>query len=271
MTSAGTASESAFLVAAPPYVPLTRRPRPPRDWRLAPWVLLVVIAGYAAVAWLWYVSSRVRRVASPASISVFFIDAVPAHPPPPELLPPPLPRVPTPARGARTAPHGRDAITVTFGPAPRLNLYTRDGQVRAAPPVPPGSGVPAYRTPPPQGASILAPRSPITYKPTRFNKDWAPDHQTLLGRTVGRAIGNLVDKTTTRKAIKLPGGKQIHCRINPLLLQLGCGNEPPPAPSAKYENDPRLSLPPVETVTGDKVPQPAASRSATAPPSAATH
>lgn len=146
---------------------------------------------------------------------------------------------------------------------PPLDLYGRDGEVRLPPDSLKKAGpAPAYSAPEIKGSQIYSGKSPIPYKPTRFDKDWAPVNESLGAKTVGRAVDKAVEKTTVKKTIHLPGGIKIHCAVAPLLLMAaGCrGDTPPPPP--KNDNDIRLSMPPPETLTGKKVVLPKSASSA---------
>lgn len=161
------------------------------------------------------------------------------------------------------------AATLESSEGHPLDLYNAQGQVRLAPGSAPPGSAPAYRTPELKGSQIGGGKPPITYKPTRFNKDWAPVNESLGAKTVGRAIDKAVEKTTIKKTIHLPGGIKLHCALSPLALFAGCkGDEPAPPP--KNDKDIRLSMPPAQTLTGKKVPVPSSASSVPPPASAST-
>jgi hypothetical protein len=263
---------------APPYVRLTQRGSPPRERRRM-WVLLaVVLAAPVLLAWIAYLILRpapYQRNARNVG-QILLIEPTSEPPAPPPLVPPPpLPGQPAPApRRLPYVPPAKGAIRATLEGAKGqpLELYDQNGQIRlpsgtAQKPAP----APAYSAPGITGSHIYSGESPIPYKPTRFNKDWAPDKESLGAKTVGRAFEKAVEATTVKKTVKLPGGVKLHCAISPLLLMAGgagCkGDNPPPPPN--NDNDIRLSMPPAETLTGKKVPLPK-SASSVAHPATAT-
>jgi hypothetical protein len=255
-----------------PYVRLTQRGRPPRQWRSWWMLLALVLAGHVLLAWLAWLILRpapYRRLEGGA-FRVTLIEPAPELPlPPPLLPPPPLPGQPAPPPVHRERP-APGAITATMEgvKTPPLNLYDSNGQIGLSS----GAGkqpAPAYREPALQGSHIYSGASPVPYKPTRFNKDWAPLNETLGARTIGRAFDKAVEKTTLEKTVKLPGGIRVHCAVAPLLLMaMGCQVDPPPPPA--NDDDIRLSMPPPETLTGKKVPLPAPASSVRPSPSASS-
>lgn len=259
-------------VAAPPYVRLTQRGRPPRERRRM-WILLaVVLTAHLLLAWVAYLILRPAPYHRDARdvVQIFLIQPTaeaPAPPPPPLVPPPPLPGQPAPPpRRPHYVPPAKGAIRATLEGAKGapLDLYDRNGQVRLpslAPRKP--APAPAYSAPGITGSHIYSGKSPIPYKPTRFNKDWAPANQSLGAKAaakVGEVFDKAVDKTTLKKTIKV-GGTKLHCAVSPLLLGAGCAPEPPPPPP-KNDDDIRLSMPPAETLTGKKVSLPKSASSA---------
>ena len=253
----GVGRDAAADLSGLPYVRLTQRVEPPRD-RRGLWVLLaIVLLAHAVLVWLaWLVLRPAHpRRSEGGVIAISLIEPGPGVPPPPPLVaPPPLPGQPPPRR-VHYEPPAKGAISATLEGTkpPRLELYGSNGQIR----LPPNASrqaapEPAYSAPAIQGSHIYSGKSPIPYKPTRFNKDWAPDKQSLGAKTIGRAFDKAVDKTTLKKTIHLPGGIKVHCAISPLILLAGCAGDPP-QPPASNEDDIRLSMPPPETLTGKKV------------------
>jgi hypothetical protein len=271
----GVATAAGDDIAAPPYVRITQRGRPPRDRRRA-WILMaVVLAAHVLLAWVAYLVLRPPPYHRDEGsvFAVTLIEPTPGLPPPPPLVaPPPLPgQAPSgaPPRRLHYVPPAKGAMSATLEgvKGPPLDLYGPEGQIR----LPPGSSskatpAPAYSTPGIKGSQIYSGKSPVPYKPTRFNKDWAPVNESLGAKTVGRAFDKAVDATTVQKAFHTQGGRQVQCVVSPLILLLGCGSVPPPAP--KNDNDIRLSMPPPETLTGKKVLLPKSASSAAKPASA---
>jgi hypothetical protein len=98
----------------------------------------------------------------------------------------------------------------------------------------------------PQGDTrVMSHDNPITYQATRFDGDWAK------GNTVDQALQKIVDKTTVKKTVRLPGGVRVHCAV--FLLFGGCSGEPPAPPSAK-DGDERLSMAPAKSLAPDPHP-----------------
>jgi hypothetical protein len=266
----GVERDAAAELSGLPYVRLTQRVAAPRE-RRSLWVLLaIVLLAHVVLVWLaWLVlGPSPYRHEERGVIAVSLIEPGSNQPPPPPLVePPPLPGQPPPRR-VPYEPPAKGAISATLEGTkePPLELYRSNGQVR----LPSGSGpatpTPAYSAPAIPYSHISSGKSPIPYKPTRFNKYWAPDKQSLGAKTIGRAFDKAVDKTSVKKTIHLPGGIKIHCAIMPLLLAAGCGGDAP-QPPASNEDDIRLSLPPPETLTGKKVVVPKSASSTQPAPS----
>lgn len=268
----GVARDVAAGFATLPYVRLTQRVPPPRDHRHV-WLLLVlVLAGHVLLVWLtWLILRPSPSTRNEADVTVVtLIEPTGALPPPPPLVPPPpLPGQPPPPPLRHHVPPAQGAISATLegSQGQPLQLYQSNGQIRL-PPSPPTSA-PVYRAPELHGSQIYNGKSPITYKPTIFNKSWAPINQSLGARTVGRAFDKAVDKTTVQKTVTLPGGIKVHCAVSPLVLFLGCGPSAP-QPPPKNDNDVRLSMPPPQTLTGKKVPLPDSASSTATPASSSS-
>ncbi len=258
------------------WVRLSQREKPPRDLRRMWWVLALVLVGHAVVVWLVWATPP-RRVASRQAIEVTLIEPESALPPPPPLVPPPPLQgqaapapAPPPVRIRRPVPRAPGSMTATMesSEGKPLDLYGTQGQIRLPQNGPSSSAAPAYRAPEPKGAPVLTIKNPVKYKPTRFNKDWAPLNQTKGGKL----LDEVIDKTTIKKTVRLPTGDRVHCYISPVLIfaggLLGCSGEIPPPP--KNDNDIRLSMPPPETLTGKKVPLPSSASSTNPPASAAS-
>ena len=208
-------------------------------------VLGLLLHGVFAVV-AWYGMRPPPRPVPPTTpdqfMQVRFIDSelvaparAPAPPPPPLLpLPPRTPPVP-PAKGALVVRPPPVAATV-----PRLF----DAMGRPLLPAPAASApTPGYVQRMPQGdARIMQQDSPIKYQPTRFAGDWNRG-----GSSIDHALTKLVDKTTVKKTIRLPGGIRIHCAVALAMLAGGCAGDPPRQPSAK-DGDERLNMAPASSL-----------------------
>lgn len=263
--------DAAAELASLPYVRLTQRTPVPRDRRTL-WILLaLVLLAHVVLVWLaWRILRPSPYRHGELNVIAVMLIEPPANvpPPPPLLAPPPLPgqRGPLPPPVHREAP-AKGAIQAQMqGLAPPpLTLYQSNGQIRI-PPSASTAPTPAYRAPGIKGSQIYSGTSPLPYKPTPFNKDWAPDKESLGQKTIGRAVDKVIEKTTVTKTVHLPGGIKLHCALSPLALFAGCkGDDPQPPP--KNDDDIRLSMPPAETLTGKKVEIPASASSVPPPPS----
>ena len=100
----------------------------------------------------------------------------------------------------------------------------------------------------------------ISYKPTRFEKDWTPEGESSIDTALRRAV----EKTTLTHTFHLPRGIRVKCVVMPLLPMslLGCGGaDPPPKPVDSKVYD-RLHLAPAKPLAPAA---PAASSAAPAP------
>jgi hypothetical protein len=161
------------------------------------------------------------------------------------LAPPPdMPTLPPRPRPPREAP-APGAMTLQLPATPTApQLYDEHGQP-LLPDSPANTSAPDYVQRLPQGdRRIMQHRSPVTYKPTRFEQDWGQGDN-----SVDDALQKLVDKTTVKKVIRLPGGIRVHCAVSLAMLAGGCGGEPPAAASAKV-GDERLSMAPARSLDG---------------------
>jgi hypothetical protein len=245
------------------------REPPPERWR---WglALFLTFVFHVVLIVLVRLEMRPRYIAPPPStyesaitVNLYEAPTVPTEapaPPPPIELPPLRTREVSP-RQTHVEQRNPAAINATIGetqPAPRL--YNKQGQALLPPPS--SAATPEYATPEPSEPSLMKHTTPLPYQSTRFNKDWAPDKESLGQKAFRKAV----DATTAQKTVRLPGGIKIKCVASPLMLAFGCGPQPPPPPP-KNDNDMRLSLPPPVSLTGKKVDVPAAASSSSPKPS----
>lgn len=248
---------------------------PPRERGRIVIALVLVIIFHIVVIVLLKFEMRPRLVALPeahapdSAMQVTLYEAPQqistVTPPPPAIeLPPVRTREASPRR-ARAEPRQPNSITATIGETQpsRPRIYGAQGQVL----LPPSSvaAMPDYTTPQPQEPGLMKHTTPLSYHATQFDKDWAPDHESVGARAFRRAV----DATTKEKTIRLPGGVKVKCAVSPLLIAAGCGPMPPPPPP-KNDDDLRLSMPPARSLTGEKVSVPAAPSTAATPAKAAT-
>ncbi len=145
-------------------------------------------------------------------------------PPPPQVLPDmqvhaPQARAPKPRTTPEAVAPPPPPVREKANPqAAAAELFNHQGEViLPAGAASAGTAVPDYQ------AGILhsdsrpnEPQSPIAYKPTRFEKDWAPANENVLQKAVRKT---LIEGTV----MKLPGGVRIKCAVSPLALAGGCG------------------------------------------------
>jgi hypothetical protein len=220
-------------------------------------VLLHVLFG--VVIWFemqWPPARAVVATGPEQAMEIRFIAVAPPAPAAPDIPPPPAsppPRPSTPALAPtrvpprKPEPAAKDAMTMQVPAAPPVHLFDNNGQ----PQLPPAAAtapapVPGYVQRTPQGDTrIMRHDNPIKYQATRFDDGWGK------GNAVDQTLQKLVDKTTLKKTIRLPGGIRVHCAV--FLLFAGCGGEPPPPPSAK-DGDERLSMAPAKPLAADPHP-----------------
>lgn len=268
----GMFRDAAAEVSDLPYVRLTQRAPVRRDRRPLWMLLALVLLAHAVLGWLvWrFIHPARDRQDDKHVIAVMLIEPSANPAPPPRFAPPPgrEPARPPPPRFVHHEAPAKGAIQARLQGArePVLQLYRSNGEIRIPPGAASTASVPDYRAAEIKGSRIDSGKSPIPYTPTRFDKDWAPDHESLGARTVGRAVDKVIDKTTLKKTVHLPGGIKLHCAVSPLALFAGCsGDDPQPPP--KNDDDIRLSMPPPETLTGKKVRVPASASSVPPPAS----
>ncbi|OOG59881.1 hypothetical protein B0E48_03600 [Rhodanobacter sp. C03] len=227
--------------------------REARSERRSRWLALVVAAllhlPFLLVIWFEMrpPAPTVQVVRPEEVLQVRFITRAP----PVAVKPPPVPAPPAAPPRALPKPRepvSKDAMTVqlpTPKPVDTSSLYDQNGKPRL--PAPAASApTPGYVQNRPQGdMQVMQHDSPVKYQATRFENDWSGN-----GNAVDNALQKLVDKTTVKKTINLPGGVRIHCGISIAMLAGGCGGDPPPPPSAK-DGDERLSMAPAKPLAVD--------------------
>ena len=247
---------------------------PPRErWRLG-LALLLTILFHVVLVVLVRLEMRPRLLPPPLAtadnnnaISVNLYEAPlasAAAPAPPPIDLPPVRTREVSTRQVRAQPPTPGHMTATIGETqPSPKLFGAQGQALLPPPA--ASVTPAYAAPTPTEPGLMKHSTPLPYQSTRFNKDWAPDKESLGQKAFRRAA----DATTVQHTFRLPGGIKITCGVSPLMLAAGCGPQPPPPPP-KNDNDIRLSLPPARTLTGKKVVVPGVPSSSALPAKAST-
>ena len=218
-------------------------PVDPAQRRLA-WMLALLLHGlFVFLAWYAMRPAAPPPAATEEIMQVrLFSDTVAAYaPPPPLALPPPPPAAPPPLR--HREPPAKDALVVQTPPVPPPRLFDANGQPLLPAPTTSAAPVPGYVQRMPQGdTQLMQHDSPVKYRATPFAKDWSGG-----GNSVDNALQKLVDKTTVKKTIRLPGGIRIHCAVSLAMLAGGCGGDPPPPPSAK-DGDERLNMAPARSL-----------------------
>lgn len=214
-------------------------------------LLLAVLLHAIFVVLIWFVmrapAVKPPAVTPPADImQVRFITlAPPTDKPPPPAMPPPPPPRPRVVPKTRE-PLASDAMVLQPPPAPAkpVPLYDESG-LPLLPAAAASASAAGYVQRMPQGnTQIMQHRSAVTYRPTRFDDDWGGK-----GSAIDNALQKLVDHTTVKKTVRLPGGIRIHCAVSLAMLAGGCGGEPPPPPSAK-DGDARLNMAPARSLDG---------------------
>lgn len=172
---------------------------------------------------------------------------VTAPPPPPVAEPPPKvrSREATRPEPPRPKPEEPSPPAETPAPAPKLNLFGKDGAIAM-----PKAGAPTqadFVPPKPNGDSqIMSHKTTVTYKETRFEKDWAPRDENIVNQGLRKAI----EKTTVKKTIDLGHGVRVNCATVFFVLPAGCGGEDPSKASAKV-GDSRLNMAPAKPLAPD--------------------
>ncbi|HET8897458.1 MAG TPA: hypothetical protein VFN09_01560 [Rhodanobacteraceae bacterium] len=215
------------------------QPSPPQRGRQ--WTLLVLVAvlhllGVLALNRLMQPLPTRRTPTASDFLEVRLLEAPPPAPAEPTVQHAPTLTVRAQARVAHATarPPARPIARESREPAASAaRLYDGKGEVLlpagaiSTPPAPP---TPAYRS-----AKLVAtpglldpPKSPIEYKPTRFEKAWVPPNENLWQEAARKT-------TVVKKVVKLPGGYSVKCGISPLQLAFGCGIAAPEQLAAPLE------------------------------------
>ncbi|WP_091334119.1 hypothetical protein [Frateuria terrea] len=165
--------------------------------------------------------------------------------PPPAVPPPPAPAAPRPPARERPRP---DAMTASI-PAPASSmppapphLYDRTGQpLLPAHVASAAAPTPGYVQRMPQGDSrVMRHDSPIKYDATRFEHDFPPPDETILGQGIRRALS--ATHTNENKSVDLGHGIHLKCKTLFGIPTPMCGM--PPARPSKKDGDERLNMAP---------------------------
>ena len=188
----------------------------------------------------------------PATAPVAATPALPAPALPPALPAPAVVAKPPPV--VHEAP-AKNAMTVTLPPAPPSpeptpspapQLFDASGQPllpAAAGTVPPAPAAGYVQHMPQDDGKLMQHDSPVTYKPTRFDKDWHKGG----GSSVDDALKKAVDSSTVDHTFHVAPGVRIHCAISFAALSGGCGGDPPPPPPSN-DGDMRMSMAPANSL-----------------------
>lgn len=246
-------------------------------WRQAPpdrarrWAALaIVLALHVLFALLTWHELRLRaleeaRHGHREALQVRLIRAAPLAVPsaPPEMAPPPPPPPPRPvvreppAKQAMTVtlPEPAPAPPSTVAPSPQLFDTTGQPRLPASSSSAPATAGPDYVQRMPQGDSqVMKHDSPVTYKATRFDNDWAP----VRGNSsVDDALKRAVDKTTVSHTFHVAPGVRVTCTVVAVALAGGCGVGDPPRQPSGRSGDMRLNMAPANTLApGTPAPKP---------------
>lgn len=225
---------------------------------------------FAAVVW-WEMRPRPARevvhVRLDDALQVRFIErprqSAPAPspsgpaPPPPSIPPPAHERpardamtasLPAPATSTRTA-----STPAASTPAAAPRLYDRTGQLllpaRTASTAPP---TPGYVQRMPQGdTQVMRHDTPIKYRATRFEHDFPPPDETIVGQGIRRALS--ATHTNEHKAVNLGHGIHLKCKTLFGIPTPMCAM--PPAPPSKKDGDERLNMAPAPLAPELKLPK----------------
>lgn len=229
-------------------------PREPWRFRLALGVMLMLHGLFSAIVW-WEMrppsTHEVVRVRLDDALQVRFIERAPhaASAPPPALPVTPPPRAirpivhEPPAKGAMTASLPAPAAP----PAPALRLFDRTGQPLLPAAAASTAATPGYIQRLPQGdAQVMRHDDPVKYKATRFDNDFPPPDETIVGQTVRGVLRST--HTGQNKDVNLGHGVHLKCKTLFGIPTPDCGMPPPPP--SKKDGDERLNMAPAPLVKG---------------------
>ncbi|WP_426285488.1 hypothetical protein [Luteibacter sp. E-22] len=182
-------------------------------------------------------------------------------PPPPVAEPPPKVRSPEatrpePPRRKEPRPEQPPAENTPAPPAaqaPAPALFSADGSIVMPKQQGPGTTTQAdfVARKPTDDTTIMSHKTTVTYKETRFEKDWAPRDENVLNKGLRRAI----ESTTVKKTIDLGHGTRVKCATVFFVLPVGCGGEDP-SKASKKDGDVRLNMAPANPAVKDLPDQP---------------
>ncbi|QDE40749.1 hypothetical protein FIV34_16815 [Luteibacter pinisoli] len=169
-------------------------------------------------------------------------------PPPPVSEPPPKVRSPEatrpePPRPKKELPKDEPPAEneAPAPPAPALQLYGKDGSINAGKPAP-STGATTQADfvshKPTDDAGVMVHKGPVTYKETRFEKDWAPRDENIANAGMRKVLEN----TMLKKEVNI-GGQRINCATVLFILPVGCRGQDPSKPPPKSA-DGRLNMAP---------------------------
>lgn len=166
-------------------------------------------------------------------------------PPPPVVSPPPKVRSPEATRPEppRPPPAEPEPASTPEAPPAHPAIFGADGSIatpiRGTDRSTPQADFVARK--PTDDAHIMSRKNPVTYKETRFEKDWAPRDENALSGGMRRAL----EKSTLKKTFDLGHGVRVNCATVLFVLPVGCGGEDPSKAAAK-DGDARLNMAPAK-------------------------
>jgi len=172
-------------------------------------------------------------------------------PPPPVSEPPPKVRSPEATRPEPPKPKEppkppvpAENVEQPAQTPPAPAVFSANGQVNLAPP----SAAPAttqadfVARKPTDTAGVMTHKGPVTYKETRFDKDWTPRDENIVNGGLRKAM----ESTTLKKQVNI-GGTRINCATVFFVLPVGCRGVDPSKPPPKSA-DGRLNMAPAHAL-----------------------